>query len=97
MCNLHKWKETIFSSILNHQLQLNKLVFLLDFHWNEGNDNHQYKTNNFFEKNDKNKKKVEKKLVLLSSVTMIAIVRAWAHDVHGVGYGSCDINNRAWQ
>jgi hypothetical protein len=56
-------------------------VFLLGFHWNEKNDNHQYKTNKNFEE----------------SVMVITIVRAWAHGFHGVGYGSCDINNRAWQ
>jgi hypothetical protein len=38
-------------------------------------------------------KKVEKRPMSLSLVMVITIVRAWAHGVHGVGYGSCDVNN----
>jgi len=51
-------------------------VLLLGFHLNEGNDNHQYKTNKFFEKKTKMKNKVEKKPLSLSSMMMIMIVRA---------------------
>jgi hypothetical protein len=47
----------IIKAFLIHQLQFNKLVFLLGFHLNEGNDNHQCKTNKNFEKIDKNGKK----------------------------------------
>jgi hypothetical protein len=41
--------------------------------------------------------KVEKKPLSLSSMMMIMIVKAWARGIRSVGYGSCDINNRAWQ
>jgi hypothetical protein len=63
-------RKPYFQAFLIHQLQLNKLVFLLGFDVNEGNDNHQYKTNIFFEK------KVEKIHALLSLVMVITIVRA---------------------